>query len=162
LDPSPCPEANLQSKDVLIALRGELLKQPPSYLAPLLGLVEDGTFQELKTLTREEFEKPAKTREVQATEIENEILTGTREGYGLTPSILQRGTRDPTHSMPFNRILPMLSTVSDGTRLPILSSLYGSSPTSLRIELMQSDARRKSKPSKNRIESGKRKKRKCK
>ena len=55
LDPSPCPETKLQSQDVLIAMRGELLKQPPSYLAPLFGLVEDGTFQELKTLTSEEL-----------------------------------------------------------------------------------------------------------
>ena len=51
LDPSPCPETNLQGQDVLIAIRGELLKQPASYLAPLLGLIEDDTFKELKTLT---------------------------------------------------------------------------------------------------------------
>ena len=80
-DPSPCPETKLQSQDVLIALRGELLKQPPSYLAPLLGLVEAGTFQKLKTLTNEEFEKSAKASEVKD-EIENKIATGT-DGYGL-------------------------------------------------------------------------------
>ena len=60
LDPSPCSETELQSQDVLIANRGELLRQPASYLAPLFGLVEDGTFQELKTLTSEEFEKFSK------------------------------------------------------------------------------------------------------
>ena len=83
LDPSPCPETKLESQDVLIALRGEFLKQPPSYSAPLLGLVEDGTFQELKTLTSEEFEKSTKARELEATLLENEIFTGTRDGYGL-------------------------------------------------------------------------------
>ena len=57
LSPSPCAGTTLQSQDVLIAMRGELLKQPPSCLAPLLGLVEDGTFEELKTLTSDEFEK---------------------------------------------------------------------------------------------------------
>ncbi|MGA8690885.1 MAG: hypothetical protein WB662_13520 [Methyloceanibacter sp.] len=82
LDPSPCPETNLQGQDVLIAIRGELLKQPASYLAPLLGLIEDDTFKELKTLTSEEFDKSTKSSEILATEIENKIETGT-EGYGL-------------------------------------------------------------------------------
>ena len=81
-DPSPCPETDLQSQDVLLALRGELLKQPSSYLLPLLGLVELGTFQELKTLTNEEFEKSTKAWEVKATEIEKKIATGI-DGYGL-------------------------------------------------------------------------------
>ena len=40
---------------MLIANRGELLKQPASYLAPLLGLVENGTFEVLKTLSSEDF-----------------------------------------------------------------------------------------------------------
>jgi hypothetical protein len=83
LDPSPCPETKLQSQDMLIANRGELLKQPKSYSAALFGLVEDGTFEKLKTLTSEEFEKSANAREVEATEIENAILARTREGYGL-------------------------------------------------------------------------------
>jgi hypothetical protein len=83
LEPSACSETDLQSHDVLIAMRGELLKQQPSYLAPLLGLVEDSTFEHLKTLTTEEFEKSKGARQVQATEIENAIMAGTREGYGL-------------------------------------------------------------------------------
>src|SRR3546814_4091733 len=46
LDPSPCPEIKLQSQDVLIANRGELLKQPQSgYSAALFGLVENGVFE---------------------------------------------------------------------------------------------------------------------
>ena len=55
-DSAPCPESDLQSYDVLIALRGDWVKQPPSYLAPLLGQIEDRRFQELKTLTRAAFE----------------------------------------------------------------------------------------------------------
>ena len=82
LDLSPCPETNLQSQDVLIASRGELLKQSASYLAPLLGLVENDTFQELGTLTSEEFEKIAKALDVKAIEIENKIKMGI-EGNGL-------------------------------------------------------------------------------
>jgi peptidoglycan hydrolase-like protein with peptidoglycan-binding domain len=82
LDPSPCAETKLQAEDVLIANRGELLKQPVSYLAPLLGLVENGTFEVLKTLSSEEFEKFDKFCELKATEIENKIKTGA-DGYGL-------------------------------------------------------------------------------
>ena len=83
LDSSPCPETMLQSFDVLIALRGDLLKQPPSYLAPLLGLIEDGTLQELKTLTGGEFANLKGAQEVEAKGIEGAILAGIREGYGL-------------------------------------------------------------------------------
>jgi Bacterial SH3 domain/Putative peptidoglycan binding domain len=80
-DPSLCPETKLESQDVLIALRGELLKQPPAYLVPLLGLVEADTFQKLRILTNEEFEKSAKASDVKD-EIENKIATGI-DGYGL-------------------------------------------------------------------------------
>ena len=82
LDASPCAETKLQSQDVLIANRGELLKQPPSYLAPLMGLVENGTFEVLKTLSSEEFEEFDKFCDLKATEIENQIKTGV-DGYGL-------------------------------------------------------------------------------
>ena len=83
LDPSACPETNLQSFDVLIANRGEFLKQPQSYVVPLLGLIENDAFKELKTLTSEEFTKSEKARGVESTEIEDAILNGSREGYGL-------------------------------------------------------------------------------
>lgn len=82
LHESQCPETELRSQDVLIANRGELLRQPASYLAPLWGLIEDDTFQELMTLTSEEFEKSAKPWADKVTEIENKIATGV-EGYGL-------------------------------------------------------------------------------
>ena len=82
LDPNPCKETQLQSQDVLVANRGELLKQPTSYLAPLFGQVEDGTFQELKTLSDGEFEKVANASKDKAIEIENKIETGI-DGYGL-------------------------------------------------------------------------------
>ena len=83
LNSAACPETNLKSYDVLMALRGELLKQPPSYLAPLFGLVEDGTFQELETLTSSAVISLRKKWEVEATKIETEIEAGTRPGYGL-------------------------------------------------------------------------------
>jgi hypothetical protein len=83
LDSAPCPETNLRNYDVLIALRGELLKQPQSYLAPLLGLIEDDTFQELKTLTSAEFENFKNKWKAEATNTETEIEAGTRPGYGL-------------------------------------------------------------------------------
>jgi hypothetical protein len=82
-DSGPCPESDLQSYDVLIALRGDWLKQPPSYLAPLLGQIEDGRFQELKTLTSAVFENRKKNDKNEAARLENEIATGTRSGYGL-------------------------------------------------------------------------------
>ena len=83
LDPSACSETKLQSFDVLIANRGEFLKQPQSYVVPLLGLIENDAFKELKTLTSEEFTKAAKAQDVIGTEIEDAILNGSREGYGL-------------------------------------------------------------------------------
>lgn len=83
LDSGPCPETALKSYDVLIALRDELLKQPPSYLDPLLGLVEDGTFQKLKTLTADEFQGLKDKWNIAGTKIETEIEAATRPGYGL-------------------------------------------------------------------------------
>jgi hypothetical protein len=50
-------------------------------LVPLLGLVEADTFQKLRILTNEEFEKSAKASDVKD-EIENKIATGI-DGYGL-------------------------------------------------------------------------------
>ncbi len=82
LDPSECSESSLQSHDVLIANRGEFLRQPRSYVAPLLGLIEDGTFEELKTLSGHEFEKFEKFCELEAAEIESKIETGV-DGFGL-------------------------------------------------------------------------------
>jgi hypothetical protein len=79
---SACAETNLQSEDVLIAQRGELLRRPASYLAPLLGLVENGTFEQLKTLKSEDFERFKKFCTAKETEIENKIETGI-DGYGL-------------------------------------------------------------------------------
>ena len=70
LDPSACAESSLQSHDVLIANRGEFMKQLRSYVAPVLGLIQDGTFEELKTLSGNEFEKYKKFGELKATEIE--------------------------------------------------------------------------------------------
>jgi hypothetical protein len=83
LDSGPCPETRLKNYDVLIALRGELLKQPSSYLDPLLGLVEDGTFQKLETLRSDEFQAVKDRWKIAATDIEREIEAATRPGYGL-------------------------------------------------------------------------------
>ena len=48
----------------------------------MLGLIEAGTFEELKTLSGHELEKIKKFCEPEATEIEKKIETGV-DGFGL-------------------------------------------------------------------------------
>ena len=83
LESDPCSESNLQSYDVLIALRGEWLKQPASYLAPVLGQIEDHRFEELKTITAAAFASRGTNNQKVAAQLENDIATGARSGYGL-------------------------------------------------------------------------------
>jgi hypothetical protein len=83
LDPGQCSEINLTSHDVLIANRGEFLKQTGRYMAPLLGLIEEGTFQQLKTLPDSEIAELSRRWAAKAEEIEREVKAGIRQGYGL-------------------------------------------------------------------------------
>jgi hypothetical protein len=83
LEVKPCPEHALQNYDVLIANRGDWLKQPPSYLAPLLGQVEDGRFQELRTLTGAAFQQIVTADAAESSRLENELATGSKSGFGL-------------------------------------------------------------------------------
>jgi len=80
---NPCSKINLVSYDVLIAHRDEFLKEPPEYVAPILGLIEDGTFQELKTLTQNAVLELSNRWAAKAEEIEAGIKHGTIQGYGL-------------------------------------------------------------------------------
>ena len=139
-DSSPCPESDLQSYDVLIALRGEWLKQSPSYLAPLLGQIEDHRFQELKTLTSAAFDNRKKNEKDEAARLENEIATGTRSGYGLVKvendasSICLATTEDMQDAQ--------LAMLKDNGK--VLSKLFASTPEMLSrtVEAAFRDAKR--------------------
>lgn len=136
----PCPETSLPKYDVLVALRGELLKQSPSYLAPLLGLIEDGKFQELKTLTGAAFQNIKKKNESESTRLENEIATSARSGYGLVK--VENGASSICLTTPEDMQDAQRALLDDQGKL--LSRLFPSTPEILNrtVEAAFRDAKR--------------------
>ena len=139
-DSSPCPESDLQSYDVLIALRGEWLKQPPSYMLPVLGQIEDRRFQELKTVTGAVIEDRKKKDAAEFTRIENEIANGTRSGYGLVK--VENGASSICITTSDDMQEAQGAMLDDNNKM--LSRLFGSTPKTMSrtVEAAFRDAKR--------------------
>jgi len=139
-DSRPCPESDLQNYDVLIALRGEWLKQPPSYMAPLLGQIEDRKFQELKTLTKAAFEDRKKNDTAESIRRENEIAKGTRSGYGLVK--IENGASSICLTTSDDMQDAQVAMLADNNKM--LSRIFGSAPETMSrtVEAAFRDAKR--------------------
>ena len=139
-DSRPCPESDLQNYDVLFALRGEWLKQPPSYMAPLLGQIEDGKFQELKTLTKAALDDIKNKDTAESARLENEIAKGTQSGYGLIK--IKNGASSVCITTSDDVQDAQIAMLTDNNKM--LSRIFGSTPETLSrtVEAAFRDAKR--------------------
>jgi tetratricopeptide (TPR) repeat protein/peptidoglycan hydrolase-like protein with peptidoglycan-binding domain/uncharacterized protein YecT (DUF1311 family) len=80
--PVPCELSKVGSSTDIIAFeRGELLKQPETYIAALVRTIEDDVFREYRIVT--DYSSTVQQFEAFSLQLETEVDKRAREGYGV-------------------------------------------------------------------------------